>query len=299
MDDAGKDQNGQEPIVPSPITPMSDSPVDAGQEAEVAAPVEVDQSLVQSPQEPILAEPTETTPTEPALETPPAATIDPNSPAAPVTKKSPVMLIILAALGVLILGTVAYGYYQYSGWTKLGETTEETEQEADVILDDSTGSGTESLIDTKSSVGTESPSVTDTLATWKTYENTTYGFNLTLTDNWTGYSTYEKTPANGNAIKYIYFLLPTSEKTFGDSSDLSYGKKGVASPFAIGVYTLAGYEKEKTDAAADGRPITTAPLGQNNKYVFTFTGWQDGPSDLLSKDLGFDSIKASIKTDNL
>jgi hypothetical protein len=121
---------------------------------------------------------------------------------------------------------------------------------------------------------------------WKAYTNSTYGFTLTLpNDAWENYKVISYTPTDKVATKYLYFAVPTTDANWNELR----GEKGYASPIAITVYTQAEWTAAKSDTLLD------SPIGQNSKYVYTISGWQDSPTDLASVDFATNALKTSFK----
>lgn len=134
-------------------------------------------------------------------------------------------------------------------------------------------------------VETPAKAVTD----WKNYTNTQYGFSLTLTDAFKNYKVTEVAPKDNFATKYLYFAIPTTDTSWKESNVES----GYFSPFAVSVYNQAQWAKAKNE------PLTGSSIGQNNDYVFTLTGSQDGPTDIIQSPISLATIKASFKAQNI
>lgn len=122
------------------------------------------------------------------------------------------------------------------------------------------------------------------------YQNTAYGFSLTLPGNvWKNYKMLEFTPQDRLATRYLYFAVPTTDTNWRETN----GEIGYASPFAITVFTLDQWEKAKNE------PLNSNILGQNNKFVFTFSSWQASPRDLVGTDFNFAQIKSSFSAESI
>jgi len=139
---------------------------------------------------------------------------------------------------------------------------------------------------TNAVVVTNANANTNAVVDWKAYTNTTYGFTLTLpNDAWKNYKVISYTPTDNVATKYLYFAVPTTDASWSELR----GEKGYASPIAITVYTQAQWTAAQSDTLLD------SPIGQNSKYVYTISGWQDSPTDLASVDFATNALKTSFK----
>ncbi|AKM82044.1 MAG: hypothetical protein UT28_C0001G0233 [Berkelbacteria bacterium GW2011_GWE1_39_12] len=88
-------------------------------------------------------------------------------------------------------------------------------------------------------------------ADWKTYNNSTYGFQLTFTDSWKNYAIEEMaTGSSGGSAGYIIAVPSTNNKDV----------------MSIIIYTPDAYAKAV--AAAD--PAPGKVIGQTPKYVYTY-----------------------------
>ncbi|MEI6498975.1 MAG: hypothetical protein WCO23_03355 [bacterium] len=124
-----------------------------------------------------------------------------------------------------------------------------------------------------------------TVVDWKTYNNTTYDFSLTFpNDAWKNYKVIEYTPSDNTALKYLYIAVPTTDTSWQEIR----GQAGYASPIAISIYTKAQW------AAAQSDTMLEKSVGQNDKYVFTISGWQDSPTDLANVDFATAALKNSF-----
>ena len=200
-------------------------------------------------------------------------------------RKSKLLLWAIVLFVILILSLGAYFY--------LKERSQKSEQAVDTQDQIVTANEEEPKTEQQDAgipTVNENPSVA---TSWKTYKNNTYGFELTLNDLWSEYITSEKT-GDGNAHKYIYFLLPTTDKATGENSLEQYGEEGYASPFVISVYTLDGWENELKELAENGRPENS--ILKTEKYVFSWGQWQACPPDLCDKKLDVAGIIKTIKS---
>lgn len=109
------------------------------------------------------------------------------------------------------------------------------------------------------------------------YTNSTYGFSLQLPTTWKGYTT--KTDIKTNMVL------------------ISFGLSKWPSIFAIGVYSLAQWDKIKNNP---GNEMTISSyIGQNNKYVFIASKANDyGEAQYNSLVNDFDRIIATFKAFN-
>lgn len=205
--------------------------------------------------------------------------------------------LVGVVLTVIIVGLLSGGGAYYAGHVKSEDVKKDLQSQIDSMKAEVTAIKTGSVAvatPTPTPAVSASPTAVPTAtatADWRNYSNAAYGFGLTLTDVWSKYSTFEKTPESGNILKYINFLLPSTDSSYASYED--FGKAGVVSPFCVGVYTIDGYAKEKEKADLEGG-ILYPISAQNNKYVFTIMRWQDVPSDLRDIDLGMELIKKSI-----
>jgi hypothetical protein len=117
------------------------------------------------------------------------------------------------------------------------------------------------------------------------YTNKTYGFQLTLTKIWEGYVAKE-TPRISGDVMSIVFCVPTTDKQYS-TSDCS---KGYANPMFISIYSKEQWKQIQSEDGPKPDLIT-----QNDKYVFTWSMWQDLPTDYRNTNLGFGAIVNSFK----
>lgn len=137
----------------------------------------------------------ETTPTSPAPQSVPPVQFTPTEAPGqyapqhmpPTRSHGPV--IVAVVIGILILAGAVFAY------TKLANKSAETP----------------SPTPTASVSASVTPNPT---AGWKTYTNTQYGFQLTLTDAWNDYKVFSSSGSQGvGNPKYFEFAMPTSDKT--------------------------------------------------------------------------------------
>ena len=207
-------------------------------------------------------------------------------------------MVVGVILTIVVVGLLSGGGAYYAGHVKNEAVKKDLQSQIDdlkaqVVLIKSDSAAVATPTPAVTATATPTPTVT---TDWRVYTNKQYGFSLTLTDVWSKYSTHEKAPESGNILKYINFLLPSTDSSYSSLED--YGKAGVVSPFCIGVYTIDGYAKEKAEVESESG-ILYPISAQNNKYVFTIMRWQDAPSDYRNIDLGLESIKVSFKAQNV
>ncbi|MCK5475157.1 MAG: hypothetical protein KAI71_01060 [Candidatus Pacebacteria bacterium] len=115
---------------------------------------------------------------------------------------------------------------------------------------------------------------------WKIYQNEEFGFEITLTDVWDGYKTITESDATHT---YIKFQIPTKDAIYGN-------RDGYATPFTISVYSVSKWQEIQQEEGRKPKYIA-----QNDINVFACSTWQDAPSDLLGKSIGFDQIFSTFK----
>jgi hypothetical protein len=126
-------------------------------------------------------------------------------------------------------------------------------------------------------------STTNQASDSKTYTNTEYGFQLTLTDAWNGYKVSKRSDVVYKNVKYLDFQVPAQDPRYKD-----FG--AVAAPFGIAVYSKTDWN---TISKLEGPKPTY--ITQNSNYVFAYYTWQDSPNDLMNVDFGIPKIVASFK----
>jgi hypothetical protein len=130
---------------------------------------------------------------------------------------------------------------------------------------------------------------------WKVYQNTDYGFQLTLTDAWKGYYV-RKSPGvayYGDGSKIVNtvrldFIIPTSDSGCNDSP-------GKFSILPLSVFTRDSWQKYSSDPIGAKRV-----LGQNSSYVFAYTSPQCYPSDIDPKinEFAIEKVLSSFRLTN-
>ncbi len=132
------------------------------------------------------------------------------------------------------------------------------------------------------------PSVKD-----KTEENATakavqcgddaYAYQLTFSDDWSGYKVNEVTPTY--ALVTCYFEMPTTSIETTWTAASTDHSAGYASVFAVSVYTPAQWTAAQEEA---NKPTK---LGENANYV-----WGYSPAQALPEDLQTSKIADEVKT---
>lgn len=204
--------------------------------------------------------------------------------------------IWIVFLTVLITGVIVGGGVYYYEKQKIDSNKSDLQRQIDV-LNTKISDQTKTIADLNTAATTETvtpttATATDTSTAWKTYTNTTYDFSLTFTDSWKGYTVYEKA-GDGNAVKYLYFQMPTTDKNWAPGTTATAGN---ASVFAVAVYTTSSWATELAELQANGLDVTT--IGKNSDYVFTGSPAQDLPSDLRLKSLSANTVLATLKATN-
>lgn len=126
---------------------------------------------------------------------------------------------------------------------------------------------------------------------WHAYNNTQYGFQLTLADVWKGYKVFQRNDVVYSDVKYLDFGVPTSGNPNGMFGDTN--SNGFAAPFGIAVYPKAEWAKISKEDGPKPTYIT-----QNSQYVFGYYQWQDSPDDLINVDFGIPQVISSFKLTN-
>lgn len=168
-------------------------------------------------------------------------------------KTSTGILIILAAAVIIGGGAIAYFYassptdYDYRGQSLFARKS--ANKNANINKNTNTATKTES---------------------WKTYNNTKYGFQLTFTDPWKGYKIFETTLSDGSIVLYV--AVPTEDGTWKEEKI----DAGYASLFAIDVLTPAQWAEMEAFDGPKGAYIT-----KNDDYVFVWSPAQAAPQDLM------------------
>jgi hypothetical protein len=180
--------------------------------------------------------------------------------------------VLLLIFGILLVGALGYLVYQqyYSD-----STVTESESAPSVTTDEST---TEEV--------TESDS-------WKTYTDTTYDFSLTFGDIWEGYKVKTVTPADGSAVAYLYFNMPTADAEYATATTATDAAQ--ASIFSIGVYTPAQWGVIEAVGTATSTVIS---VNTDTNYVFTYGNSQAYPEALSANATDVATVIATFKNAN-
>lgn len=108
------------------------------------------------------------------------------------------------------------------------------------------------------------------------YTNNNLGFELTLPAQWKGYKAEETS-------NLVLLYLPTSDKNWPSRTQDGYA-------FVLGIQA---YPKPQFNTNSDFTPENY--LGENSKYVFTTSSFQDTPSDLINFDFRLGQIISSFR----
>lgn len=98
------------------------------------------------------------------------------------------------------------------------------------------------------------------------YTNAAYGFTLTFPDSWKGFTVQKR-------------VLNWGEFGFGDSFDFGFGPEN--SLFNIAIHTKDQWKKIEADQVAESIHIQV-PVGENEKYVFSFSRSHDLANNEMS-----------------
>ena len=112
------------------------------------------------------------------------------------------------------------------------------------------------------------------------YKNDQFGFEISLNSAWMGY-TVKPTIPDGKAEATFEFQLPTKDKNIAS---------GLAVPLTVKVYSKENFNELSKN-------IMLVRLAETTKYVYTYSTWNDSPSDLetiTEKDIS--NVAASFKT---
>ena len=124
---------------------------------------------------------------------------------------------------------------------------------------------------------------------WKTYTNSQFGFQLTLTDAWRDYKVFvsESSQAAGSPT-YFAFALPTADKT----KCITEGTGQVCG--YVAPLTIYRFNKDKVGnvGSMDGK---FADHGNDVFYYSLYTHFHQYPADLDNKDLQIPQIISSFK----
>lgn len=111
---------------------------------------------------------------------------------------------------------------------------------------------------TATSTGTASAALSTTASPDLAYKNSTYGFQISLSEAWKGYQI--ETPASPQGAEAeIDFVMPSTTE---------------AVPLKIFVYKLANWGS--ADVATRGTEVA-----RNSTYVFSYRTWDSPPADLV------------------
>lgn len=102
---------------------------------------------------------------------------------------------------------------------------------------------------------------------WHIYQNTSYGFQITFSDIWKGYSIQQDTVPKPQVEAQYSFFLPTTDPKYEKS-----GKR--ASPLVLYVYKDSNWN-DTTKAA-----FVQTQLANCSGFVFTYSTWEEPPLDL-------------------
>lgn len=122
------------------------------------------------------------------------------------------------------------------------------------------------------------PTPKDETASWKTYANSRFGFELTFTDAWKGYRTFSSEGSQGvGAPTYLEFSLLTTDKSRSviNVTDYVYG---YAAPLTITIIAK--------DRSYQG---TGVKITQDNDNAYYYTINNDLPNDL--QQINFEILK--------
>lgn len=124
----------------------------------------------------------------------------------------------------------------------------------------------------------DAPLPTQQTITTFTYTNNTYGFTLTLSDEWNGYTLVPTTIQFGEAITLRHPLW-TTENSYMDIPILIY---------PIAQWTT--WEKNNFEGYPTAAPMGPTERGRNAKYVFA-----TAPRYNYSFGIGFETVEEIIK----
>ncbi len=194
----------------------------------------------------------------------------------------------IVILTIVITAVVAVGASYYYLNNKAEEEKTELQNQIDELKDQVSDL---QAAEADTSTTTE---VDDDELSWKTYQNSKYGFSLTFGDKWEGYrvddwsQTHTEGPAPADDSYDVY--VPTSDK------DFDINMPGYANTFRILVYTKTTYQALEGGAMM----VSDNVLGEKNDMVFVVSYWQDSPSDLRSSGLSseLESIASTFEFTN-
>lgn len=133
---------------------------------------------------------------------------------------------------------------------------------------------------------TTSPTSSST-TDWQTYKNDTYGFSLTFPDSWKGYTT--KTTKNyDSSTASIEFYLKTTDPIW-----IKQLNTDEVSVFVITVATPDQWTKLQQEEGPKPQYIN-----KNDNYYFSYSFWQDAPTDLRASNIDPNTVISTFKLSN-
>jgi hypothetical protein len=107
------------------------------------------------------------------------------------------------------------------------------------------------------------------------YKNTDYGFQVALPKGWEKYQVSIQWDKGDDKHTYIYFMLPTANKSWVGSYNRNTGKTipGMVDIFVITANDLNTWNKDLNSTECQENPNPSCPyegsvVARNNKYVF-------------------------------
>jgi hypothetical protein len=107
------------------------------------------------------------------------------------------------------------------------------------------------------------------------YTNNDFRFKVTLPKEWEKYQVSVQRDKGDDKHTYIYFMMPTAEKSWNGSYDKNTGKliPGMADIFVITANDLATWNKDLKSKECKENPNPSCPyegsvIAKNGKYVF-------------------------------
>ncbi|EKE19147.1 MAG: hypothetical protein ACD_9C00118G0001, partial [uncultured bacterium] len=108
------------------------------------------------------------------------------------------------------------------------------------------------------------------------YSNEEFGFSVTLPEEWDKYQVSVQNDKGDDKHTYIYFMMPTVDKSWGGSFNKNTGKAipGMVDIFVITATDLATWNNDTKSKECLENPNPSCPqiesvIGKNEKYVFT------------------------------
>ena len=214
------------------------------------------------------------------------------------------MPYLLIILGIVILGALAYGYWQYksdSGLNLFGHkyggksvattttATTGTTATGSVATPGSTAAATTGTTATGSVATPGSTAAAD----WKTETNTIYSYSLTLNDVWLGYKA-STTFSTSFETAFIHYYMPTTDASV--TGQTPFGKQ-YSNIFSILVFTPEQWATVQAGASADALSLKADChyINKNTNYVFTYITRTGLPSDLAAKNFKISDVVSSFK----